>query len=161
MIKNNIHYKYAKYLWLHKKYVFIECWKLGIPFLGLIHDSSKFKPSEWIPYAHYFYDKVSGDNEELSFNLAWLNHQHSQKHHWQRWVVLMDDGGIEPQPMPLKYMKEMLADWRGAGKAIQITHPDWDVLPTDEWYLKNADHIVLHDTTREWIENQLFPEESK
>jgi hypothetical protein len=159
-LKSNIHYKYARYIWLHKKFVFIECCKLGIPLLGIIHDLSKFKPSEWLPYAHYFYDKVSGENEDQDFNLAWLHHQHNNLHHYQRWVLLMDDGGIEPQPMPDRYRREMLADWRGAGKAIKTVHPDWNVLPTDEWYLENADKIILHPETRKWVEDQLFPDGS-
>lgn len=49
--------KYLKSLLLHKWFVFLECRKLGIWWLGIIHDWSKFLPSEFIPYARYFYGK--------------------------------------------------------------------------------------------------------
>ena len=51
--------------------------------------------------------------------------------------------------MPDHDIKEMLADWRGAGKAIN------GVDETKEWYLKNAGNIILSESTREWIEKQL------
>jgi hypothetical protein len=52
-------------------------------------------------------------------------------------------------PMPDTYRKEMLADWRGAGKAINGKDD------TKSWYLKNKDNMILHPDTREWIEDQL------
>ena len=51
--------------------------------------------------------------------------------------------------MPLKYRKEMLADWIGAGKAINGFN---DV---ENWYKKNKNNLLLHDDTREWIEEHL------
>lgn len=50
--------------------------------------------------------------------------------------------------MPLKYAKEMLADWRGAGKAQG--KPD-----AKAWYEKNKNNMLLHPETRQWIEEQL------
>ena len=50
-----MYWKYLKAVLKHKWFVFIECRKLGIPWLGVIHDLSKFLPSEFIPYARYFY----------------------------------------------------------------------------------------------------------
>jgi len=84
---------YAKYLWAvlrHKWFVFLECCKLGIPWRGIVHDLSKFLPSEFGPYAYYFYGPYPRDDEYKpkyvveAFNRAWLNHQHRNKHHWQR-----------------------------------------------------------------------------
>jgi hypothetical protein len=51
--------------------------------------------------------------------------------------------------MPDRYRREMLADWRGAGRAI--TGQD----NTRAWYLKNRENIWLHPTTRTWVEHQL------
>lgn len=50
--------------------------------------------------------------------------------------------------MPLKDRKEMLADWRGAGKAQG--KPD-----TVAWYKANKENYLLHPATRVWIEEQL------
>lgn len=142
---------YLKYLLKHKWYVFIECCKLGIPLRGLLHDLSKFLPSEWIPYREYFYGDSSKEYvlKELKFEVAWAKHQNRNKHHWQHWVLIKDNGDVVSLPMPMKYVKEMLADWRGAGKAI--TGKD----NTKSWYLKNKDNIILHPIARHWIEEQL------
>jgi len=51
-------------------------------------------------------------------------------------------------PMPDRYRKEMLADWRGAGRAYG--NPN-----TSAWYLENKDNIVLSPSTRDWIESEL------
>jgi hypothetical protein len=160
------------YLWSqlrHKWYVFVECCKLGIPWLGIIHDWSKFLPSEWIPYARYFYGDYpdwqkmdawaksyyfgpTKQSVEHDFDVAWLHHQHRNKHHWQRWLLTLDsarsDGKLIALPMPDKYRREMLADWRGAGRAYG--NPD-----TAQWYLQNREQITLHSETRRRVESEL------
>ena len=113
---------------------------------GLLHDLSKFLPDEWLPYAKYFYSDI--DCEDI-FDLAWLKHQSRNKHHWQYWILCKDSGETKVLPMPLKYAKEMLADWRGAGRAI--TGSD----NTLKWYRENRHKMVLHSLTRAWIENKL------
>jgi len=161
------HFKYLKYIIRHKWFVFQECCKLGIPFTGMIHDFSKIYPSEWFPYANYFYGfKMTLDEWiyrnpaniplkyvdtwiEMDFDFAWLKHQNRNKHHWQWWVLQKDSGKRKAMPMNKRYRKEMLADWRGASRAI--TGKD----ETKNWYLKNKDKMILHENTREWIEKQL------
>ena len=153
------HFKYASYLFRHKWYVFIECCKAGIPWRGLVHDLSKFLPSEWIPYANYFYKPKQRnetgyykpyDTGDKAFDYAWLLHQKRNKHHWQWWVLPKNGGGVEILPMPDKYRKEMLADWRGAGRAQGYGDN------TNEWYKVNRNKIQLHPETRAWIEHQLY-----
>ena len=98
--------KYFKYLFIHKWFVFLECCNLGIPWLGIIHDWSKFKLNELIPYAKHFYgsDKIATKfNGDALFDLAWLLHQKRNKHHWQWWLLHEDDGGTKIIEMPLRY----------------------------------------------------------
>jgi hypothetical protein len=83
------------------------------------------------------------------FDRAWLHHQHYNKHHWQHWFLVNDTDGEYCLKMPERYMKEMLCDWRGAGKAI--TGKD----NTKEWFAKNQDKMKLHPKTREWIKRQI------
>ncbi len=54
----------------------------------------------------------------------------------------------EPLSMPDVYRREMLADWRGAGRALG--KPD-----TKAWYQFNKDKMKLHSDTRSWIDGQL------
>lgn len=51
-----IHFKYLVYLIRHKYYVFMAGFSVGCSLWQIVvHDWSKFLPSEWIPYARYFY----------------------------------------------------------------------------------------------------------
>ncbi|SRR6266496_4753830 len=162
------HWKYFKYLIKHKWFVFLACCKLGIPFLGIYHDWSKFRPSEWKSYAEYFYgskrsiEALNAIGEfgcaELApygyfvqdqFNVAWNLHQKRNKHHWQFYLLTLDSGETFPMPIPDRYQREMLADWIGAGRAITGKYE------VKDWYLKNRDKIKLRQENRSWIENKL------
>lgn len=57
-------------------------------------------------------------------------------------------------PMPDVYVREMLADWRGAGAALGL--PD-----TRAWYEKSKGGLYLHPDTRAWIEFNLNMQEVK
>ena len=151
-----MHWKYLKSQLRHKWFVFAECCRLGIPWLGIVHDWSKFLPSEWLGYTRYFYGNylplveipgdwkyrvLSKEDVAVQFDVAWLHHQHRNKHHWQRWLLTLDsarsNGKLFALPMPPKYRKEMLADWLGAGRAYG--NPD-----TRGWYVANREQITLH-----------------
>lgn len=157
----NAHLSYLTYVVKHKWFVFIECCKLGTPALGIVHDWSKFLPSEWFPYVNYFYgpsdrprrDK-SGyykptDTGDTAFDFAWLLHQKRNKHHWQWWTLPEDGGGLKVLPMSDRHRREMLADWRGAGRAQGTPN-------TRAWYEKNKEKMQLHPETRFWVEAALF-----
>lgn len=162
--------KYPKYLWYlakHKWYVAVECFKYGLWWQAIVHDWSKFLPDEFGPYAEFFYGNKQkteywdnggpmseyvvpyGTYVKERFNFAWLKHQNRNPHHWQYWMILLDDGGQFPLPIPDKFRKEMLADWRGAGRAI---HGKDD---TRKWYLTNRHNIKLHTETKAWVEKEL------
>ena len=166
------YFKYLSYVIRHKWFVFIECCKLEEIWLGIIHDWSKFLPSEFIPYARHFYGEGShhkngshackgiktgrdetgyykaGDTGDDLFDFAWLLHQKRNKHHWQWWILPEDDGGIKIFSMSDKYRQEMLADWRGAGRAQKT--PD-----TKVWYKKNGHKMKLSPRTRYWVEGNI------
>lgn len=153
------HLKYLKYVIRHKWYVFIECCKLGIPWRGIVHDMSKLKPAEWLPYVNHFYgdkpsprDKTGAYNPLLvrgDFDYAWLSHQHNNPHHWQYWILRGDAGWTKVMPMPDKYIREMVADWQGAGKAITGKNDATD------WYKANKSKMELHQTTITRVEELL------
>jgi len=153
------HAKYISYVVRHKWYVFLECCFYGIPAQGITHDLSKILPSEYFPYVNFFGGDVTSkrdktgyykptDTGDTAFDFAWLLHQKRNKHHWQFWVLPEDSGGLKVLEMPDKYRKEMVADWRGAGKA-QGT-PDCRA-----WYAANKDKMILGPKTRKWVEAEL------
>lgn len=145
--------KYLRYIIRHKWFVGIECFKRGLFYRGIVHDLSKFLPSEFFPYANYFYGNNGRQNE---FDFAWLMHQKRNKHHWQWWILREDDGETKIFEMPRKYAVEMLCDWIGAGRAMGKKSPKHDpYMETRGWYLKNANKIILHPKTKAFIEDIL------
>lgn len=153
------HFKYLWYVLRHKWFVFLYCLQYGLIWRGIVHDLSKFRLSEWSPYVNFFHGdkrpaksdigyKHEVDSTQVAFNIAWNHHQKRNDHHWQYWLLQYDDGRVEPLPMPDVCRKEMLADWRGAGRAQG--KPD-----TALWYVRNRDNMVLHPETRNWVEKAL------
>jgi len=161
--------KYIKYLLRHKLYVFCECYKYGIILRGIFHDFSKFYPDEFIAYARYFYGNYPDWNDvkrncpgysykytkqgvEKAFDLAWLKHQHRNRHHWQYYLLREDDGGTKVLDIPTDYLYEMVADWKGAGRAITGKN---DPEECKKWYIKNYQKIKLSENSRTRVNNIL------
>lgn len=143
------HWAYLQYVVRHKWFVLCASRKTKTSlWRALIHDLSKFRPTEWGPYARTFYgtDGRSRYVETREFNKAWLKHQHRNPHHWQHWLLQLDSGGVLTIEIPRKYVREMVADWMGAGRAITGR---WDYA---EWYHRNWDKIQLHPNTRAFVE---------
>jgi hypothetical protein len=93
------HIEYARYIFRHKWFVFVAACKLGVPWLGLLHDNSKFLPDEWFPYARHFYEPdgskrtrkapdgfYADQADDAAFDRAWLRHIRRNRHHPQHWV---------------------------------------------------------------------------
>ncbi len=149
----NRHLVYLKYVIRHKWYVFQACRELGVPLIqALLHDWSKFLPSEWSAYANTFYNadgtkKPYAETEE--FALAWCLHQKRNPHHWQFWLLYWDRGELEPMLMPARFVREMVADWVGAGLSITGRRE------AGEWYHANKDKMKLHPMARAYAEQLL------
>lgn len=165
------HYKYLKHVIKHKWFVFLGCVNLSrsgsffwsLLWLGIIHDWSKFRPSEWLAYANWFGgaygvrwspDTNDRHRDELAlhesanqkFQHAWLNHIHRNKHHWQHWMIPEGDS-VKLLEIPDIYLLEMVADWYGAGRAISGRKE------ISSWYEKNKTKINLHSKSRKILEN--------
>jgi hypothetical protein len=84
-----------------------------------------------------------------AFGHAWLHHQHFNPHHWQHWVLREDSGATKILEMPLHLVREMVADWMGAGRAITGR---WGA---KGWYLDNCAKIQLAQRTRAQVHELL------
>lgn len=136
-----MYWKYLKYVIKHKWYVGKECFKCGLYWRGIVHDLSKFLPSEFIPYARYFYgDKNMKTSKDFDF--AWLLHQKRNDHHWQWWYLVMDEDKNVCIQMTDDALIEMICDWRGVGKAL--TGKDNSL----KWYKEKHDRMLLNCVTR-------------
>jgi hypothetical protein len=144
----------------HKWYVFQACRKSGLWWLGITHDWSKFRPSEFFPYAEHFYGtKAEGiktgrdktgyykptNTGDPDFDFAFFLHQKRNKHHWQYWVIPEDESGIKTLHIPNKYHSEMICDWHGASRAQGHGGKILD------WWTTNGHKLQLDSFTRRLI----------
>lgn len=141
----------------HKNYVFIHCLKAGIPWRGLVHDLSKFSPSEFIPGVKYYTGVRSPNEKERSANgcsLAWMHHKGRNKHHYEYWIdYSMKTKNPEPVKMPVKYVKEMFCDRVAAGKTYhKESYTDSDPL---NYYQIKKNHRDIHPQTAALLEELL------
>jgi len=133
----------------HKWYVGIECWKRGLYWQGLVHDMSKFSPTEFMASARYFQGTGSPIEAEKAVNgysLAWMNHKAKNKHHWIYWIDQVDGEWVGVE-MPTKYVQEMLCDYIGAGKAYN-TEKWTPKEPLSYYNSVDKDRMLLHPNTR-------------
>ena len=154
-----------RYILRHKWFVFLAACRLGVPWLGLIHDLSKFHPVEFMPYARSFFGSWPSEDDanrllhigvvirwtdwkvRQAFDYAWLHHQRRNPHHWQYWWLKFDDPGKRVLEMPERYAREMVADWIGAGRA-----QGKGINGTVAWYMGQRHNITLHPRTRALVE---------
>ena len=144
---------YMPYVFVHKWYVLQGCREAGILWRGIIHDWSKFRPREFVSYSAYFYATERKEQFtrremhgiQVAFDVAWNAHIHSNDHHWQYWILHQDDGDMKYLRMTNNARKELLADWRGTGKALG--NPD-----TASWYTLNSKGILFDHYTRVQVE---------
>jgi hypothetical protein len=145
-----------KYAWLtikHKWFVFLGGLKVKAPLMALItHDLSKFRWSELPHYGRQFFGKA--DDPE-GFIRCWIRHQNRNPHHWEWWIPRTGHNRCTPpypdnHPVPMVEgaIREMIADWLGAGRAYNGKWPD----PNNwTWFEDNFHKMRLHPDTRQRI----------
>lgn len=137
-----------KYLLTHKAYV---AWA-GLTMVGglslkqlLVHDTSKFS---WEEYQNYRRKFRPLKNEEplpdRNWEQALVHHYGHNPHHPEHWRL-----GNRLVPMPDHYIKEMLADWLGAGRALTGS---WDM---SEFLDNRFESFNFHPETAEKVVEEL------
>lgn len=151
--------KHFKTITYHKYLVMQGCFKVGLYKQGLLHDMSKYSPSEFIPGAKYYQGTRSPNNaerEDIGYSSAWLHHKGRNKHHYEYWIDYSTKaivGGMAPAPMPNRYIAEMLMDRIAACKVYNKGHyKDSDPL---EYYGKGKEPAPLHEKTKTILEKLL------
>lgn len=150
MIKDMcLHFKLiTKHRWI----VFKLCNKAGIPFRGLIHDLSKYSPTEFFESSKYYLgykSPIQVAREDKQYSLAWLHHKGHNKHHEEYWYDW--NASIKAPIIPYKYTIEMLCDNLSAGivyKGEKFTNE----YPL--WYWENKKNKELfHIKMQQFFEN--------
>lgn len=104
----------------HRFTVFRHCVKAGIIRRGLLHDLSKYSPTEFIPGAQFYLGTKSPtelERDTYGYSRAWMHHKGRNKHHFEYWTdYSKKTKKLEPVKMPLEFVKEMFCDRVAAGK---------------------------------------------
>lgn len=152
-------WKHFKTITCHKYVVAKSCFQVGLYRQGLLHDLSKYSPTEFIAGIRYYQGTRSPNNAEREANgysAAWMHHQGRNRHHYEYWVDYCSEGkrGLrEPVPMPDRYIAEMIMDRIAACKVYQgAAYTDASPL---EYYNKGTRHAPMHPETREKLERML------
>ena len=150
-------WKHFKTITCHKYFVMKGCFKVGLYKQGLLHDLSKYSPSEFWVGAKYFQGNQSPNNAErdaLGYSSAWLHHKGRNKHHYEYWIDYNTRaGGMAPVPMPTRYVVEMLVDRIAASKIYEgDRYTDSSPL---KYFLKGAQKAPIHPDTSALLEKLL------
>ena len=139
----------------HKILVGKLCFKVHLYKQGLLHDLSKYTPTEFITGIKYYkgtYSPNSAERNEKGYSTAWLHHKGRNKHHWEYWL---DFGvnGIYACKMPTNYVIEMFCDRVAASMIYQKEkYTDSSAL---EYYENGRGKILIHPETDALIHHLL------
>lgn len=136
----------------HKWLVLKLCVKAGIPGRGILHDLSKFSPTEFIESAKFYVGDHSPINEAKKTNgysKAWLHHKGRNKHHYEYWF---DAKSPDSTPViPYKYAVEMVCDTLAAGKIY--LREKWKNNSQLEYWNRTKDLTYINNKTACFLEN--------
>ncbi|MDE5779668.1 MAG: catalase [Lachnospiraceae bacterium] len=141
----------------HKWLVMKACFKLGLYKQGLLHDLSKYSPTEFMVGVRYYQGTRSPNNaerEDKGYTTAWLHHKGRNKHHLEYWLDYdLENGGITGMKMPVKYVVEMFCDRISASK--NYNRDSYTEQMPLEYYNKGKSKYLLHPETAKLLEEML------
>ncbi len=154
LIKNGIHH--FSTITRHKLLVGKLCFRCGLYRQGLMHDLSKYGPSEFLVGVKYYQGDRSpndAEREAKGVTTAWLHHKGRNKHHLEYWVdydVTRKVPGMTGMKMPDNYIVEMFCDRIAASKIYKGN--DYTDSSALEYYSHGKGKVMLHPYTKEKLE---------
>ena len=149
-------WEHLKTVTRHKWLVIEGCFQVGLFRQGIMHDLSKFSPTEFIVGAKYWQGNRSPNNaerEDIGYSSSWLHHKGRNKHHYEYWIDYSANdirGGMAPAPMPTRYVIEMFMDRIAASKVYNgKAYKDSDPLA---YYQSSLTPPPLHSRTKRQLE---------
>jgi hypothetical protein len=144
----------------HRFLVMKGCFKVGLYRQGLLHDLSKYSPSEFLVGCRYYQGTRSPNNaerEEIGYSRAWLHHKGRNRHHYEYWIDYSTNPkeGIIGMKMPVRYVIEMFIDRIAAAKTYRGSKYT-DSYPL-EYYEKGAARLgrMVHPETAQLLHSLL------
>lgn len=141
----------------HRHKVFVHCCKAGISIQGLLHDLSKYTPTEFIPGVRFYQGDRSPtemERKKYGYSEAWMHHKGRNKHHFEYWNDYNPEKRMpNAVEMPLKYVKEMFCDRVAACKIYQEKNYT-DNSPI-EYFMGGNARYIMHPKSAKLLESWL------
>lgn len=150
-------WQHFKTITRHRFVVLAGCFRVGLYWQGLVHDLSKYSPTEFMQGAK-FYQGVRSPNaaerESKGYSEAWMHHKGRNRHHYEYWTDMnMERRVYESVPMPRKYLVEQVMDRRAAciiyqGKSYTAASPL-------EYFMRSRERTLMHPQNKQELEHIL------
>ena len=144
----------------HRHLVCRYCFRLGLYGQGLLHDLSKYSPTEFLSGAKYYQgDRSPNDAERKAEGVsrAWLHHKGRNRHHFEYWIdyCSQPDGSVTMggNEMPIKYVAEMFCD-RVAACRVYMKDKYTDA-SAYEYFARSRHRIMMHEKTKAELDKML------
>ena len=137
----------------HRKWVRKYAFELGIPWQGLVHDLSKYSPTEFFESVKYYQgtrSPIDAAKEDKGYSTAWFHHRGRNKHHHEYWIDNFDKG-MTFNIMPYKYFVELVCDYLAAGRAYM--GENFSYAKELEWWKSKRGTIAMHPAQIEMLDN--------
>ena len=142
----------------HRHMVIRHAFKAGIIWRGLMHDLSKYTPTEFGAGIKYYADGKYSANEnerkDLGYSKAWMHHKGRNRHHFEYWTdYVPHTKQMMPIKMPKQFVLEMFCDRVAASKIYQgknytDNHPI-------EYFMRGKARRSIHPETSDLLEGWL------
>lgn len=148
----NKYWQHFKTITKHKWVVMMNCFHCRLYWRGLVHDLSKYGPTEFFSSARYFQgtrSPIDAEKEVTGYSLAWQHHKGHNPHHWEYWIDNVGTYKNDPIKVPYKYVVEMICDWIGAGQVY--SKEKWTQHEPLQYYNKVKSSRIIHPETKRLI----------
>ena len=147
-------FSHFKTITWHRWLVRQGCFRVGLYWQGLIHDLSKYSPTEFFIGARYYQGNRSpnaAEREDKGFSEAWIHHKGRNRHHYEYWTDMNKATRLyESVPMPRKYLAEQVMDRRAA--CIVYQGKDYTPGSALAYFMKSRERELMHPQTRQEME---------
>ncbi len=143
-------WRHFKTITKHRFLVMQGCFRVGLIWQGLVHDLSKYAPTEFWAGARYYQGVRSpnaAEREAIGYSKAWMHHKGRNKHHYEYWSDMSPlTRRYEPVEMPRRYLVEMVMDRRAAC----MTYQGKDYHPSSalEYFEASRERTLMHPQTQ-------------
>ena len=147
-------WQHFKTITWHRWLVMLGCFRVGLYWQGLIHDLSKYSPTEFLTGVRFYQgtrSPNSAERETKGYSEAWIHHKGRNRHHYEYWTDLsLQTRQYESVPMPRKYLVEMVMDRRAA--CIVYQGDKYTPGSALEYFANSRERWLMHPETRMGLE---------